>query len=106
MARYYTGRRSWICPNFYLVEKNLVEGAQTEYDAVFLVDVGGGKGRGLQELYRKRPRLPGKLVLEDVKGVIEEAEAFGLDEKTVLMNHDFAKQPIIVCLPRQRKVIC
>ncbi|KAF6240794.1 hypothetical protein HO173_001467 [Letharia columbiana] len=56
MARYYTGRRSWMYPNFYLVEKNLVEGAQTEYDAVFLVDVGGGKGQGLQELYRKHPR--------------------------------------------------
>ena len=94
-------------PNFYLVEKNLVEGAQTEYDAVFLIDVGGGKGEGLQELYRKHPRLPGKVVLEEVQSVIEEAEAFGLDEKTVPMNHDFfANQPIIVCLPKQRNVIC
>ena len=95
MAGYRTGRPSWMDPNFYPVEENLIKGAKTEHDAVFLVDVGGGKGHDLQELYRKHPKLPGKLVLQDLKGVIEEAEASGLDEKITVMEHDFfSEQPI------------
>ncbi|CAD6587022.1 MAG: hypothetical protein ASARMPREDX12_002571 [Alectoria sarmentosa] len=96
MAGYRTGRPSWMDPNFYPVEENLVEGTSTEHDAVFIVDVGGGKGHDLQELYRKHPKLPGKSVLQDTKGVIEEAETSGLDPKIVLMEHDFfTKQPVI-----------
>lgn len=83
-------------PNFYPVEENLVKGAKTEQDAVFLVDVGGGTGHDLQKLYRKQPKLPGKLVLQDSKSVIEEAEASGLEEKIIPMEHDFfTMQPII-----------
>lgn len=74
MAGYRTGRPSWMDPNFYPVEENLVKHARTEPDAVFLVDIGGGKGHDLQELYRKHPRLPGKLILQELKGVIEEAK--------------------------------
>ena len=96
MAGYRTGRPSWMDRNFYPVEDNLIKGARTEHDAVFLVDVGGGKGHDLQELYRKHPKLPGKLVLQDLGGVIEEAKASGLDGKIDPMEHDFfAKQPII-----------
>lgn len=95
MAGYRTGRPSWMDPHFYPVEENLVRGAKTEDDEIFLVDVGGGKGHDLQELYRKHPKLPGKLVLQEVKGVIEEAEATGLDGKIVPMEHDFfTKQPV------------
>jgi len=96
MAGYRTGRPSWMDPGFYPVESNLVEGAKTEDDSIFLVDVGGGKGHDQQELYRKHPKLPGKLVLQDVKGVIEEAKAAGLDEKIIPTEHDFfTEQPII-----------
>lgn len=96
MAGYRTGRPSWMDPDFYPVEDNLVKGARTEHDAVFLVDVGGGKGHDLQELYRKHPKLPGKLVLQDIRSVIEDAEASGLDGKIIPMEHDFfATQPII-----------
>ena len=96
MAGYRTGRPSWMDRNFYPVEDNLAKGAKLEDDAVFLVDVGGGKGHDLQELHRKHPKLPGKLVLQDLKGVIEEAEASGLDGKIVPMEHDFfTKQPVI-----------
>ena len=96
MAGYRTGRPSWMDPNFYPVEQNLVEGAKTEDDAVFLVDVGGGKGHDLQELHRKHPTLPGKLVLQELKDVIEEASASGLGEKIVPMEHDFfTKQPVL-----------
>lgn len=96
MAGYRTGRPSWMDTNFYPVEKNLVDGAKTESDAVFLVDIGGGKGHDLQEIHRKHPNLPGKLVLQDLKGVIEKAEESGLDGKIIPMEHDFfTKQPII-----------
>ena len=82
---------------FYPVQTNLIDGARTENDAVFLVDVGGGKGHDLQELYRKHPKLPGKLVLQETKGVIEEAkEEHILNGKIILAEHDFfTKQTIL-----------
>ena len=95
MSGYRTGRACWTDPNFYPIEKNLVERAKTEPDAVFLVDIGGGKGRDLHELYRKHPNLPGKLVLQDLEDVIEEAKASGLDEKIIPMEHNFfTEQPV------------
>ena len=82
-------------PDFYPFKDNLIKHAKTEHDTVFLVDIGGGKGHDLQEVCGKYPDLPGKLVLQDVKDVIEEAEGSGLDEKIVPMEHDFfTKQPI------------
>ena len=82
-------------PNFYPIEENLIKGAKEEHGAVFLVDIGGGKGHDLQELNRKYATLPGKLVLQDLKAVIEEAKASGL-EKIIPMEHDFfTEQPII-----------
>ena len=60
MAGYRTGRRSWMDPGFYPLEKNLIEGTEPQDNRVLLVDIGGGKGHDLQELY---PDLPGKVVL-------------------------------------------
>ncbi|KAL8824346.1 MAG: hypothetical protein Q9191_005115 [Dirinaria sp. TL-2023a] len=95
MAGYRTGRPSWMDHGFFPVEENLVKGAKTEDDAIFLVDVGGGKGHDLQELHQKHPNLPGRLILQDLKDVIQEAEASGLDEKIVAMGHDFfTEQPV------------
>ena len=100
MAGYRTGRRSWMDTDFYPVKERLINGAQTQDDAVFLVDIGGGKGHDLQELYQKHPDLPGTLVLQDLKGVIGEAKAAGLSKKITPMAHDFfTKQPIIGTLP-------
>ena len=85
--------------------ENLVKSAKTEDEAVFLVDVGGEKGHDLQELYQKHPKLPGDLVLQDLKGVIEEAEASGLDSKNVPLEHDFfAKHPVIGMFPNTTEV--
>lgn len=93
-------------PDFYPVEQRLINGAQTQDDAVFLVDVGGGKGHDLQELYQKHPNLPGTLVLQDLKGVISEAKALGLNEKIIPMAHDFfTAQPIIGTLTKIPKTI-
>ena len=95
MAGKHVGRPSWMDPDFYPFKDKLVKDAKTEHESVFLVDIGGGKGHDLQEMHGKHPEIPGKLVLQDVKGVIEEAEASGLDVKIVPMEHDFfTKQPI------------
>lgn len=83
-------------PDFYPFKENLIQNAKIEHDAVFLVDIGGGKGHDLQEMCCKHPDLPGKLVLQDLKDVIEEAKTSSLDERIVTMEHDFfTKQPII-----------
>ena len=84
--------------NFYLVKYNLINGARTDNNATLLVNVGGGKGHDLRESYQKHPALPGKLVFQEIKGVIEEAksEGIGLDGKAILAEHDFfTKQPVI-----------
>ena len=82
-------------PDFYPFKENLIKDAKTEHDSVFLVDIGGGRGHDLQEMCAKHPELPGKLVLQDVKGVIKEAEESGLNKRIVTMEHDFfTQQPI------------
>ena len=96
MAGYRTGRPSWMDANFYPVDENLVRDARMEDTDVFLVDIGGGKDHDLQELCRKHPNLPGRLVLQDLPAVIEEAKTSGLDESILPMNHDFfAEQPVL-----------
>lgn len=93
MAGYRTGRASWMDKDFYPLEEKLIKGASTEQDAVFLVDVGGSKGHDLEELRKKHPSLPGKLVLQDVRAVL--AEATDLDPSITKMEHDFfTEQPV------------
>ena len=96
MAGYRAGRPCWMDEGFFPVQANLVEGAKKDDDSVFLVDLGGGKGHDLQELNQKHPNIPGKLVLQELKGVIDEALTAGLDFKIESMAHDFfTPQPIV-----------
>ena len=84
-------------PGFYPSEKNLIEGAEIQDNAVFFSGYRWRQGHDLQELCRKHPDLPGKVVLQDLTGVAKEAEAeaFGLDTNIILMDHDyFKRQPI------------
>lgn len=97
MAGKHTGRPNWMDVNFYPVQTNLIDGARRENDAVFLVDVGGGKGHDLRELYRQHPKLPGKLVLQETKAGIGEAKAeCDLDGKIILVEHDFFTRQTIL----------
>lgn len=89
MAGSHTGLLRWIDPGFYPIDKILIDDARPQDLSIFLVDIGGGKGHDLQELHRKYPKMPGKLVLQDLKGVIKEAEASGLDKKILTMEYDF-----------------
>ena len=103
MAGYRTGRQSWMDPDFYPVNSNLVDGAGTDPNDVFLVDVGGSKGSDLAELRQKHPAFPGHLALQDLEVVIEGARASALNPKIVPMEHDFfTEQPVKGMLPIQR----
>jgi hypothetical protein len=42
MGGYRQGRPSWMDPGFYPVEERLIQGAKTDADAAFLVDIAGG----------------------------------------------------------------
>ena len=95
MTGKHAGRPSWMDPDFYPFKENFIQDAKTEHDSVFLVDIGGGRRHDLQEMCAQHPELPGKLVLQNVKGVIKEAEASGLDGRIATMEHDFStRQPI------------
>lgn len=89
--------------DFYPVKENLVKGASTAEDAVFLVDLGGGKGHDLEELKRKHLNLPGRLVLQDLASVL--AEAKELDPGIMKMEHDFfTPQPVQGNCPLEGKL--
>ncbi|KAK4495621.1 hypothetical protein PRZ48_012889 [Zasmidium cellare] len=64
-------------------------------DSVHIVDVGGGRGFVLQDLLKKSPDFPGRLVLQDYPSVIQDAKTANLSERIELMPHDATHpQPI------------
>ena len=59
---------------------------------VLLVDVGGGKGRLIERFRKERPDLMGRMILQDLPGVVE---GRGDVEGVEYMAHDFfTPQPI------------
>jgi hypothetical protein len=94
MTAYHQGRPSWMDVGFYPVPE-LAQGVAAE--DVLLVDVGGGVGHDLAEFRRKWPGVPGRLVLQDLGDVIEQARVMNREtergvEATV---HDFfTEQPV------------
>lgn len=46
-------------PSLYPVEQQLIQGADTDPNAPFIVDVGGGVGHDLAEFKQKFPNHPG-----------------------------------------------
>ncbi|KAI1659016.1 putative O-methyltransferase [Daldinia decipiens] len=91
MSAYRLGKPSWVDPGFYPVSDRLIEGFNSDYSNVFLVDIGGGKGHDLHELKAKYPQIPGKLILQDRPAVISTAS----DDSFEAVSHDFfTTQPI------------
>jgi hypothetical protein len=71
MAVYRASKPSWADDGFYPIADRLVRGFDPGHSEVFLVDVGGGSGDDLRELYSKTATaLPGKLVLQDREEVV------------------------------------
>lgn len=62
---------------------------------VVIVDIGGGRGQALESIKAAFPRLKGRMVLQDVPDVIEEAKAGGLPSFIEPMAVSFfERQPI------------
>jgi hypothetical protein len=92
MTAWSFGRPQWMDPHFYPITERLIDGAKTENDAIFLVDVGGGKGHDLESLKSKFPSLPGRLILQDVPEIINLTNLSQGLEATI---HDFnTPQPV------------
>ncbi|KAL2174027.1 S-adenosyl-L-methionine-dependent methyltransferase [Thermothelomyces heterothallicus CBS 202.75] len=94
MGGYRQGRPSWMDPDFYPVKERLVTGLDEGAESVLLVDIGGGLGHDLGEFRRKHPDAPGRLVLQDLKVVIDQVH--DLDPRIEPMAYDFhTEQPIV-----------
>lgn len=93
MAGYHQGRPSWMDDGFYPVNDRLVQGIKSGEAEVAVVDIGGNVGYDLQELKRKHPNLPGRLVLQDRPDVI--AKVVDTGEGIEPNAYDFfTEQPI------------
>lgn len=93
MSAYHQGCPSWMDTNFYPVREQLLAGARTGPEDVLLVDVGGNRGHDLEEFRTKVPEASGKLILQDLPGVISQIKK--LDERIQPMAHDFwTEQPV------------
>ena len=77
---------------YYPVQDRLVAGSKQDDEAVFLVDVAGGRGHDLEGLKQAHTNIKGRLILQDRPEVIQLAELSPGLEK---MQHDFnTPQPI------------
>lgn len=87
MTGYAKARPRWV--DFYPVESRL-QAEVSEQGGPFLVDVGGGLGHELLGLHAKHPNLLGKLVLQDLPSVVDQAKASGsLPSSITATAHDF-----------------
>ena len=94
MSAYNQGHPSWMDVGFYPVS-TLIEGAKHGDDDVLIVDIGGNRGHDLLEFKCKWPDAPGKLVLQDLPPMIEQAKTMDLPSSIEPMAHDFfTEQPI------------
>lgn len=93
MGGYRQGRPPWMSEGFFPVKERLIDGADTDPESSFLVDLGGSSGHDLAEFNRYWPDAPGKLVLQDLPVVIDQTKDF--DKSITPMKHDFfTEQPL------------
>lgn len=93
MSGYALGSLPWMAPSFYSVKERLINGADTDPEAPFLVDIGGNVGHDLELFHRFHPEVPGKLILQDLPVVIGQIQ--DLEPSIIRMEYDFhTKQPV------------
>ena len=93
MTATHAGLSSWMDDHAFPFAVNLLEGASTETDAVFFVDIGGGNGHDVSELCRRHPEISNRMVLQDQANVVENVKS--LDPRIEVMGHNFfEEQPI------------
>lgn len=70
MFGYLLGRPAWT--DIYPAQERLIDGFDmNETDGVLFVDVAGGIGHYTDQFLSKFPDAPGRLVVQDLPGVIE-----------------------------------
>ena len=85
--------------DWYKVEERLLNDFDPRMGSALLVDIGGGKGHDLQAFRDKFEsevvKRQGKLVLQELKAVIDGIQVGDLGTDIQVMEHDFFKpQPI------------
>ena len=87
------GLLPWTAPEFFPVKERLFDGADTDPEAPFLVDIAGGIGYRLAQFQRSSTTIPGKLILQDLPDVVIQAKVLFPD--IVCMEHNFyEEQPV------------
>ena len=66
------GRRASVFPFGDILERH-----PCEDNDVVIVDVGGGRGQALETIREDWPTIKGRMILQDLPNVIEDAEAKG-----------------------------
>ena len=78
---------------FFPVKERLFQGLDLGVSDFLLVDGGGGRGHDLEKFRKTFVNVPGRLILQDLPGVIENIE--DLDTSIGRVAHDFtAPQPV------------
>lgn len=93
MGMYAQDRPRWLDLGNFPVREILGEGASTDPDAALLVDVGGGKGHDLVTFKKTYGDLPGKLVLQDLSGAIQQAGSLPEGIESTVYDF-FTPQPV------------
>ncbi|KAL9119115.1 MAG: hypothetical protein Q9187_004328 [Circinaria calcarea] len=92
MASQREGRPSWL--DFYPVQSQLIEGFSGSTDAVFFVDIGGAGGHECRALKAKYPDLPGRVILQELSGAIEQVKAQEAKGMEAMVHDFFQPQPL------------
>ena len=93
MAVRRAGLATWY-ETFPMAER-LCGGAKKDADAVLLVDVGGNWGHELAAFHQAHPDVPGRLVLQDLPGMIDKVKKENPPKDVECLAYDlFTSQPI------------
>lgn len=80
--------------DWFPIQERILDGADgSNPERALLVDIGGGRGHDLMLFQQKFPHAPGKLVLEDLPSVIDEAAAELNQCGIEGVKYDFFKEP-------------
>lgn len=89
----------------YPMADQLGPGADTDPEAVMLVDVGGGWGHDLKSFLKAHPGLSGRLILQDLPIIIDQVQSGSDSNGIELMSYDvFTPQPVKGTLNRQKSL--
>ena len=92
MAGSLETRKDWF--SAFPVDEILLDGVKNEDpESVLLVDIAGGEGHDIEAFHKSFPKVPGKLILQDLPPVIDNIKK--LDPAVIRQKYDFfMEQPV------------